>query len=116
MAEQEEMFIDIQKQIVVPIENKDVIVNNPEGLTVEGINFNIKQHRAKSGSRGGNKYIAAKYELMLKQCKNFAKSGKLSNGRTVLSRDVDGNVNWSEMIDENYNLIPQIIKPIEVRL
>ena len=115
MAEKDEGYIDIQKQIVVPIEEKDFIMTNPEGLTTEGVKFNIGQHQLKSGSKGRNKYIAAKYELMLKHCKNFSKSGKLQNGKTILSRDEEGNVTWSEMIDENFNLVQQMMKPIEVK-
>ena len=104
MAE-DETYIDIMKQVVVPIENRDFIINNPEGLTIEGIKFNISQHPAAfGGKKGVNRYIRAKYELMLKSCKNFTKSGKLSNGKTVLSRDEQGNVTWSEMIDDKFNL------------
>ena len=116
MAE-EESYIDIMKQIVVPIENKDMIVNNPEGLTVEGVKFNIAQYpMGRKGNKGGNRYIRAKYELMLKQCKEFAKSGKLSNSKTILSRDEKGNVTWAEMIDDNFNLVPQIMRTIEVKV
>ena len=115
MSEQDEGYIDITKQIVVPIEDKDFIINNPEGLTVEGVKFNISQHPAGlGGKKGVNRYIRAKYELMLKSCKNFTKSGKLTNGKTILSRDEGGNVTWTEMIDENFNLVYQILKPIEV--
>ena len=115
MAEQEEGYIDIMKQVVVPIEDRDFIINNPEGLTIEGVKFNISQYPAgKGGKKGVNRYIRAKYELMLKNCKNFTKSGKLSNGKTILSRDQDGSVTWSEMIDDNFNLVPQMMKTIEV--
>ena len=114
MAE-DESYIDIMKQVVVPIEDIDIIINNPEGLTLEGIKFNIAQYPAGAGGKKGvNRYIRAKYELMLKSCKNITKSGKLSNGKTILSRDEDGSVTWSEMIDENFQLTNQ--KPIEVKV
>ena len=105
MAEQDEKYIDIKKQTVVPIEEKDFIVNNPEGLTLEGIKFNIRQW--KIGSK--NKYVVGKYELMLVQCKDITKSGKLSDGKTILSRDKEGNATWTEMIDENFNLVIKVI-------
>lgn len=105
MAEQQEKIIYFKDQIQVPIEDKDTITNNPEGLTVEGCKFNVKQCK-------NNKYIAAKYDLMLHKCKNFSSSGKLSNGKTVLSRDKDGNVTWAEMINEKFDLV-SITKPIQ---
>ena len=115
MAEQDEGYINIMKQVVVPIEEKDFIINNPEGLTIEGVKFNIKQHEKRPNSRSGNKYIVAKFKLMLNSFKDFSKSGKLQNGKTILSRDGQGNVTWSEMIDENFNLVQVVMGPIEVK-
>ena len=109
----DESYIDFTRQTVVPIEELDSIVNNPEGLTIEGVKFNIASYPAPKGTgrgkKGGNKYIRGKYELMLKKCKNFAKSGKLEDGRTILSRDEKGNVTWAEMIDDNFQLVKDVV-------
>ena len=111
MAEEKEDIVYFKNQIRVPIENKDFVENNPEGLTLEGAKFNVYQWKTKSR----NKYVAAKYDLMVYTCKNFTKSGKLADGKTILSRDEEGNVTWSEMIDDKFNLVPKLEKVIEVK-
>ena len=104
MAEKDETFIDFMTETKVPIEELDFIVNNPEGLTAEGVKFNINQWKKDSH----NKYVVKKYEYMLIKCKNFSKSGKLSDGKTILSRDKDDEVTWAEMIDDKFNLVKQL--------
>ena len=111
MAEEKDKIIYFKDQIQVPIENKDFVENNPEGLTLEGAKFNARQWKVLSK----NKYTAAKYDLMVHTCKNFTKSGKLENGKTILSRDIDNKVTWAEMIDEKFNLILSIPIVVEVK-
>lgn len=111
MRDEEELkFINIldRNNVPVPKEDWENIRDNPEGLTVEGVKFNVYQHK----TRSKNRYIIAKYDKMLKECKNFTKSGKLTDGKTILSRDEQGNVTWSEMINDNFELIkePLLVK------
>ena len=104
---EEEGFIDIMKQTMLPIEAVDYITKNPEGLTREGCLFNL--HEWKYGSR--NKYTTKKYEEMLKRCKSFSNSGKTSEGKTILARDVNNRVTWASFIDEKgNNILPQKIE------
>lgn len=85
------------------------VEKNPEGLTKEGIQHNLNSW--KSGSK--NKYVVRRYEVMLNgskdvdACKTTTLSGKTSDGKTILARNNDGKVTWSEMLDSKLNLIKQ---------
>ena len=97
----EEGFIDIMRETKLPEDAVDYITKNPEGLTKEGCLVSINQWKYNSR----NKYNTKKYEEMIKRCKNFTNSGKLSDGKTILSRNADGGVTWAEYVDEKYNVL-----------
>ena len=99
---EEEGFIDIMKQTMLPIEAVDYLTKNPEGLTREGCLVTLNQW--KHGSR--NKYTIKKYDEMLKRCKNFSTSGKIPNGKTILAK-LDNKVTWSDFTDEKGNIVQQ---------
>ena len=103
MVEQDMKYINIldKKNIPVPKEQWENVRDNPEGLTVEGVKFNVNEWKRRSK----NKHVVAKYNRMLRECKNLTSSGKLSDGKTILSRDVKGTPTWTEMIDENFDLV-----------
>ncbi len=90
-----EGFIDIKKETRLSDSDVNLIEKNPEGLTKEGIQFNIDSW--KTGSR--NRYIVKKYTQMLKSCKNLKSSGKTDDGRTILSRDESGKVTWAQVLE-----------------
>jgi len=85
-------FINLKNTTKLPDEEIDYVMSNPEGLTKEGIEYNIKAWSGK------NRYALKKYELMQKQCKTIQASGKLDDGRTILSRNPDGKI-WAEKLD-----------------
>jgi len=86
-------FIDIQREVKLPQEEVDYLLNNPEGLTKEGAEYNFKQWK-----KSNNKYVIEKYRIMLEKCKNFSKSGLTTDGRTILAR-IDDKVVWTEKLD-----------------
>lgn len=92
MPEQTLFFKD---KITLPPTEMDYVEKNPEGLTKEGVEHNLKSWKRESR----NKYIIRRYEIMLKTCKSFTPSGKTIDGRTVLSRNNDGKVTWSEKLE-----------------
>lgn len=97
MAEMDEDFVDIQdkKKIFLLKEDIDMIRDNPEGLTKEGCEFHVKNWDASK-----NRYVKAKYRVMLAKCKNFTKSGKTVDGKTILARDKKGNIQWARLIEK----------------
>ncbi len=105
---EEVKYINIldKKSVGIPKEEWEGVRDNPEGLTVEGIKFNIIEWKVRSR----NKYLVAKYRKMLNECKNFSTSGKLDNGKTILSRSKDGKVTWSESIDYDLDAMVKSLK------
>jgi hypothetical protein len=95
----EESFIDLENKKKVMLDDKDFyyVKENPAGLTKEGIavSYNDWARRSK------NKYLQALYLSMIKMCKNVKSSGKLKDGRTILSRDENDEVTWAEWLDKN---------------
>lgn len=87
-----EGFIDIMKETRLPVEEVDYMLNNPEGLTREGIEYSVKLWESSH-----NRYLKKKYNDMLTMCKNVQSSGKTVDGKTILARR-DGKVTWSEDI------------------
>lgn len=62
---------------------------NPNRLTLEGAEEKISLWKGSS-----NKHIFLKYQTMIARCKDFAPSGKTSDGKIILSRYPDGSPNW----------------------
>lgn len=95
-----EQFIDLgnKKKVVLTKTDIEFIRDNPHGLTKEGcrayMNDWIKRSR--------NRYMRARYVAMEQRCKNFTKSGKLKDGRIILSRDHKNNPNESAWLDTDY--------------
>jgi hypothetical protein len=108
----EERYIDLDNKKKVVLTDNDVafIRDNPHGLTLEGVKVE-KQDWLKHSK---NRYMQARYLAMEKNCKSFTKSGKMNDGRTVLSRDVEGKPKWAEWIDTDYNRYPLKSNNIEV--
>ncbi len=108
----EERYIDLDNKKKVVLTDNDVafIRDNPHRLTVEGVKVE-KQDWLKHSR---NRYMQARYLAMEKNCKNFTKSGKMNDGRTVLSRDIEGKPSWAEWIDTDYNRYPLKSNNIEV--
>lgn len=92
---QMESYIDIMKEVKLPIEEVDFAITNPENLTKEGADFSLSQW--KTGSK--NRYVIQKYELMIRKCKSFSSSGKTTDGKTVLARDDSGKPVWTEKME-----------------
>jgi hypothetical protein len=95
-----ESFIDLQKETKLPYEEVDYVMKNPEGLTKEGVDYNVKQW-GKS-----NRYAVRKYELMRTRCEKIAQSGKLEDGRTILARNPNGDI-WAQWLDGSGNPITE---------
>ncbi len=91
MAEMDEDFVDIQdkKKVFLVKEDIEFIRENPKGLTKEGC-----AERIKSWENSTNRYVLAKYRVMLKKCEKFTNSGKTVDGKVVLSRGKDGKIKW----------------------
>lgn len=91
MNEMDEDFVDIQnkKKVFLVKEDIEYIKENPEGLTKEG----CIEH-AKNWENSSNRYVLAKYKVMVKKCEKFTPSGKTVDSRVILSRDKDGKVTW----------------------
>lgn len=89
-----ENYVDIKKQIRLTPDELEFIKENPAGLTKEGCMQEIKNWK-----RSRNKYTKKMYDVMLVSCKNFTASGKTSDGKTIMSKDKDGRVTWSEKVD-----------------
>ncbi len=85
-----EGFIDLMRETKLPLEEVDYIRNNPEGLTKEGIDYSVKLWKSSN-----NRYVLAKYNKMITECKNISTSGKTVDGRVVLAR-LDGKITWAE--------------------
>lgn len=114
MAEQ---YIDVskaQKTIFLNPEELHEIKYNSAGLTKEGVQRKIAQW-----AKSNNKQLQGKYVMMFKRCKNYAKPGKLKDGRTILSREVIrnpddeddikfGNAKWAEWVRKSKLIIPWI--------
>jgi hypothetical protein len=101
MAEGGERFIDLgdKRRVVLTQSDVDFIKDNPHGLTKEGCQVSLVDWAKHSK----NRYVQARYKAMLEKCKSFTKSGKLSDGKTVLSRDSEEEVTWAEFIDVDFN-------------
>ena len=93
----EERYIDVgdKKKIVLTDNDLTWIRDNPAGLTVEGAQVEFNEWL----KRSRNRYMQARYAAMLKRCRLFTKSGKLQNGKTILSRNEEGDVTWAEWLD-----------------
>jgi len=79
-------FVDLtQKNIGKNVRFTDVdeniINNNPGNLTKEGC-----MHKVWLWAQSGNSHVLKRYLAMYALCKNFAKSGKTTDGKTILSR------------------------------
>jgi hypothetical protein len=91
-----EGFVDITQETRLPAEEVNYIMENPEGLTLEGVKYCQKLWKF-----SGNKYQKEKFKRMLTMCKKLEPSAKLGDGRTVLSRKKDNHDNmivWAENI------------------
>ncbi len=87
-----EGFVDIMKETKLSPEETTYVLENPEGLTREGVDYSLKMWKQST-----NKYQKKKFEMMLVHCKKFTTSGKTPDGKTILSR-IDSKVTWSESI------------------
>ena len=65
------------------------LVNNPSGLTKEGIEKKIELWASSS-----NSHQKIFYKTMLARCKNIAPSGLDDAGRVIFSRNPDGTPKW----------------------
>jgi len=74
-----------RKMTVFNETEKEIIVNNPSGLTKEGVLKKIELWK-----RSSNRHQQILYQTMLKQCKNLHPSGKYEDGRTILAKDKNG--------------------------
>lgn len=105
-----EGFINLgeKKKVVLTDSDMMVIKDNPHGLTKEGTKVEFNEWM----TRSRNRYMQARYALMLKNCKIYSTSGKLKDGRTILSRshvidaatkkptsDMNGEPNWCEWLN-----------------
>jgi hypothetical protein len=104
--------LDDKKRVVLTDSDMLVIKENPNGLTKEGAKVEFNEWMKKSK----NRYMQARYASMLKNCKVFTNSGKLKDGRTILSRfpvmdkdtgkptnDLNGEPKWCEWLDTDMN-------------
>ena len=91
MAEMDEDFVDIQdkKKVFLVKEDIEQIRENPEGLTKEGCAEHIR-----NWENSTNRYVLAKYKVMLKKCEKFTNSGKTVDSKIILSRDPKGKITW----------------------
>lgn len=85
-----EGFIDIMRETKLPVEEVDYVLNNPEGLTREGIEYSLKMWE-----KSNNRYLKKKYKEMLTKCHKIQPSGRAVDGKTILAR-LDGKVTWTE--------------------
>lgn len=101
MVKTEKQFIDLEdKRRVVLTENDVAFVrDNPHGLTKEG----CKAYKNDWVNHSRNRYMKARYTAMRQKCKTFTRSGKLKDGRIILSRDKEGNPKESSWLDTDYN-------------
>jgi len=102
-----------KKTVVLTETDSRIVKENPHGLTREGakVEFNEWMDRSK------NRYMQARYASMLKHCKVFTNSGKLKDGRVILSRapvldekkmptgDSNGEANWCEWVTVDYERV-----------
>ena len=93
----EERFIDLANKRRVVLTDKDlrIVRDNPAGLTLEGAKASLYDWL----NRSKNRYLQGLYAAIVQKCKNFKESGKLSDGRTILSRDEEDKVTWAEWLD-----------------
>ena len=83
-------FVDISKESPLAPEQIRTIVENPGGLTKEGVEKKITLQ-----NQSHNKYQKKMYQMMLKRCKNLATSGKTIDGQIILARR-DGTITWTD--------------------
>ena len=69
------------------------ILDNPNGLTKEGI-----EEKIKIWSKSNNKHVKIKYETMKARCKNVQPSGKTPDGKIILA-NVNGVPVWTKPDD-----------------
>lgn len=83
-------YIDVSQKKTVVFQETELkeIADNMRGLTKEGIEEEIALWK------GSNHVVTAKFQTMLKQCKNIQPSGKTKEGKIILARDKDGNATW----------------------
>jgi len=85
-----EEFIDIKKShVFLTPDQRDIVENNPARLTKEGCMKEVENWK-----RSSNKKVLTMYEVMLRKCKRFAKSGKSGND-LVFARDELGKPVWT---------------------
>jgi len=70
-----------------------VILDNPNRLTKEGAEKKLELWK-----RSNNKHVQIFYETMLARCKNFAPSGKTTDGGVILNREANGDPKWVEAL------------------
>ena len=104
----EENFVDIasrgnmgNREVRLTPQEIEEIRENPRGLTREGCLFKITLW-----AHSTNRQVLYKYLAMLKLCKSWEPSGKLTSGRVILARTVHRNQSgvtipkvWSEDVD-----------------
>ena len=76
-------------------EEKKHILENPRGLTKEGIEESIVLWKSSN-----NKHTVLKFEMMLARCKKIAESGKTPDGKIILARDEEGVPTWTKVDDK----------------
>lgn len=89
MDEGDKGYFDVQRDTPLQVDQIEYIEKNPEGLTIEGCEKKIKDWK-----RSSNQYTQKMYDVMLKSCKTFTKSGKTADEKVIYSRDKEGNVTW----------------------
>jgi len=77
---------------------KEHIMENPDGLTKEGIDKKIELWKGSV-----NRHVELKYRAMLSNCKKIQPSGKDTEGNIILSRDKSGNPTWVEEVVKDHN-------------
>ena len=80
------------------------ILENPNGLTREGVEKKIELWKLSS-----NAHVLLKYKTMLTNCKTLSPSGTTKEGYIIYARDRNGDPSW---ISEKPELAKEKKKPV----
>jgi len=94
----ETIYLDEKNKVVLTETDVFFYKENPHRLTKEGARAHLNDWQ-----NSKNKYMQARYFAMVEKCKVFEKSGSLSDGRIILSRNEKGEPAETAWLDVDFN-------------